>query len=108
MLLAVKNEIAKPLSMLMLFNRSIQEMVFPDQWKIAHVIALFKKGDKSLASNYRPVSLLSCVSKILEKIVYKQIYNHLHIKPEGLKSLYRSPGYKKNQLVLCKNYVLQW
>jgi hypothetical protein len=29
-------------------------------------------------------------------------------KPEALKSLYRSPGYKKNQLVLCKNYVLQW
>jgi hypothetical protein len=52
MLLAVKNEIAKPLSLL--FNRSIQEMVFPDQWKIAHVIALFKKGDKSLPSNYRP------------------------------------------------------
>jgi hypothetical protein len=51
--------IAKPLSLL--FNRSIQEMVFPDQWKIAHVIALFKKGDKSLPSNYRPVSLLSCV-----------------------------------------------
>ena len=67
MLLAVKNEIAKPLPLL--FNRSIQEMVFPDQWKIAHVIALFKKGDESLPSNYRPVSLLSCVSKILEKIV---------------------------------------
>jgi hypothetical protein len=45
MLLAVKNEIAKPLSLL--FNRLIQEMVFPDQWKIAHVIASFKKGDKS-------------------------------------------------------------
>ena len=29
-------------------------------------------------------------------------------KPEALKSLYRSPGYKKNQLVLCKNYVMQW
>ena len=29
-------------------------------------------------------------------------------KPEALKSLYCSPGYKKNQLVLCKNYVLQW
>jgi hypothetical protein len=38
MLLAVKNEIAKPLSML--FNRSIQEMVFPDQWKIAHKVQL--------------------------------------------------------------------
>ena len=31
-----------------------------------------------------------------------------HKQPEALKSLYRSPGYKKNQLVLCKNYVLQW
>jgi hypothetical protein len=30
------------------------------------------------------------------------------IKPEALKSLYRSPGNKKNRLVLCKNYVLQW
>jgi len=29
-------------------------------------------------------------------------------KPEALNSLYRSPGYKKNQLVLCKNYVLRW
>ena len=29
-------------------------------------------------------------------------------QPEALKSLYRSPGYKMNQLVLCKNYVLQW
>jgi hypothetical protein len=29
-------------------------------------------------------------------------------EPEALKSLYRSPGYQKNQLVLCKNYVLQW
>jgi hypothetical protein len=38
MLLAVRNEIVKPLSML--FNRSIQEMFFSDQWKIAHVIAL--------------------------------------------------------------------
>ena len=33
---------------------------------------------------------------------------HLFIKPEALNSLYRSSGYKKNQLVLCKNYVLQW
>ena len=33
---------------------------------------------------------------------------HKANKPEALKSLYRSPGYKKNQLALCKNYVLQW
>jgi len=94
MLLAVKNEITKPLSML--FNRSLQEMFFPDHWKVAHVIALFIKGDKSLPSNYRPVSLLSCVSKILEKIVYKHIYNHLHIK----KLVYKSSR------VFCQNIQL--
>ena len=38
-----------------------------------------------------------CMTKIYEKIT-----------PEALKSLYCSPGNKKNQLVLCKNYVLQW
>jgi hypothetical protein len=42
------------------------------------VIPLFKNGDKSLPSNYRPDSLLSCVSKIFEKIVFKNIFNHLH------------------------------
>jgi hypothetical protein len=42
------------------------------------VIPLFKIGDKSLPSNYRPVSLLSCVRKIFEKIVFKNIFNHLH------------------------------
>ena len=35
-------------------------------------------------------------------------YNNNISQPEALKSLYRSPGNKKNQLVLCKNYVLQW
>jgi hypothetical protein len=37
-----------------------------------------------------------------------QKFNNRGDKPEALKSLYRSPGYKKNQLALCKNYVLQW
>ena len=39
--------------------------------------AYFQKGESELAANYRPISLLSCVGKILERIVYKYIYNHL-------------------------------
>ena len=39
---------------------------------------------------------------------YEYTKNNANDKPEALKSLYRSPGYKKNQLVLCKFYVLQW
>ena len=75
MLIAVKNEVAKPLSLL--FNKSFQCKIFPNNWKIAFIIPLFKRGDKSLPSNYRPVSLLSCVSKCIEKIAFKYIFNHL-------------------------------
>ena len=53
MLIAVKNEVAKPLSLL--FNKSFQCKIFPNNWKIAFIIPLFKRGDKSLPSNYRPV-----------------------------------------------------
>ena len=53
-----------------LFNRSLKESLFPTQSKIANVLPLFKKGDQSKLSNYRPVSLLSCVGKIMERVVF--------------------------------------
>lgn len=59
MLKATLFTVTKPLTML--FNRSNADKFFPCFWKIAHVIPLFKKDDPSLVSNYRPVSLLSCV-----------------------------------------------
>ena len=65
MLIAVKNEVAKPLCLL--FNKSFQCKIFPNNWKTAFVIPLFKNGNTSLPSNYRPVSLLSCMSKCIEK-----------------------------------------
>ena len=40
-----------------------------------NVIPIFKIGDKSLPSNYRPVALLSCLGKLQEKIVFKNLYN---------------------------------
>ena len=66
MLVSVKEKISK-----------IREKVFPSDWKIAHVIPLFKNGAKSLTSNYRPISLLSCVNKVLEKIIFKHVFNPL-------------------------------
>ena len=70
MLIAVKVQISKPLWML--FHKYLHQNIFPTDWKLAHVIPLFKAGDKSFPSNNRPVSLLSCVSKLLEKIGFRR------------------------------------
>ena len=45
--------------------------VFPKLWKSANIVPLHKKGDKNCKSNYRPIALLSNVSKVLERLVYK-------------------------------------
>ena len=66
--------ISKPLSNL--FNLFLQHGIFPDTWKQANVIPIFKKGDKSSPNNYRPVSLLSSVGKVMEKCIFKQMYNY--------------------------------
>ena len=66
-----KEEIAYPLTIII--NKSISTGQFPKDWKIAKVIPILKKGDKSLLKNYRPVALLCVAAMILEKIVADQI-----------------------------------
>ena len=58
-------------------NRYFHEGIFPDIWKLANVIPIFKKEDKSQPSNYRPVALLSCIGKLQEWIIFKNMYKFL-------------------------------
>ena len=51
---------------------------FPDDWKYSNVVPLQKKGDANLPTNYRSISLLSCIGKIMERVVFKHVYNFLH------------------------------
>lgn len=60
-----------------IYNLSLTTGVVPNSLKIAKVVPLFKKGDASAMSNYRPISLLSIFNKILEKIVYSRVHNFL-------------------------------
>ena len=60
-----------------IFNQSLLSGVFPDIMKLAEVVPLFKNKDRMVTSNYRPISLLITLSKILEKIVYKRTYSFL-------------------------------
>ena len=76
----VLKELAKPLSFPLsdLFNFSLTSGKVPLIWKVANVTPMFKKDDPSVASNYRPISLLSTVGKVLEKIVHKHLFNFIH------------------------------
>lgn len=56
-----------------IYNKCIEYAKFPSPLKLAKVIALYKKKSHSLPSNYRPISLLNCFSKIFEKLIYKQM-----------------------------------
>ena len=58
-------------------NMSISQGQFPGELKLARVTPLFKKGNKLDPSNYRPVSILCAISKIMEKIIYEQIYSYV-------------------------------
>ena len=60
-----------------LFSMSLQYAYIPSSWKIHKIVPIFKAGDKTSVKNYRPISLLSSTSKVLERLVYNKIVNHL-------------------------------
>ena len=60
-----------------LFNKSLMSGIFPDDWKCARVIPLFKQDKSFDLNNYRPISVISVVAKVFERIVYDQLYNFL-------------------------------
>ena len=69
------HQIAPSLSLL--FNRSISEGSLPDEWKLANIVPVHKKGEKTDVVNYRPISLLCVVSKVLERCVLSTLKDHL-------------------------------
>lgn len=60
-----------------LFNLSLETGIFPSNWKIANVTPVFKKDSPSDYKNYRPISLISVLGKVMERCIYKHIHNYL-------------------------------
>jgi len=75
MLLELKDEISEMVAEL--FNKSLNSGEVPNEWKLANVTAVFKKGKKSSPSNYRPISLTVQLCKVFESIMRDQIIEHL-------------------------------
>ena len=74
----VQIEIREPI--MDIINTSLCTGKVPDSWKTAKIIPLHKSGDKQDTNNYRPISLLSALSKIMEKVVHKQTYQYVEQK----------------------------
>ena len=72
----IKKEISEPLSTLI--NLSFDTGDFPNCLKLAKVIPVYKKGDQQECNNYRPISLLSNISKLIEKLLYNRLYKFLN------------------------------
>ena len=93
-------------SLARLINLSLNQGHFPNCWKLANVLPLFKGGNQHEVDNYRPVSLLSCLSKVMERAIFKYVFNFFR---ENLQiSIHQSgfiPGDSTiNQLVYLYHY----
>ena len=66
-------------SLTKLFNKSLRSGKFPSDWKVARVVPIPKGGDPESPANYRPISILSILSKLLEKHLHDLLTHHLNI-----------------------------
>lgn len=72
----IKFEIYKPLTIII--NQILYTGIFPSKLKIAKIIPIFKTGDNYVFNNYRPISLLPSLSKIVERIMHNQLFKHFN------------------------------
>ena len=94
----LKFPLLKPLNII--FNKSISSGIFPEKMKLADVFPLHKGKEKFLPTNYRPISLLLTISKVLEKLIYIRTYSFLNKNNQLYVSQY---GFRNNHS--CENAI---
>jgi hypothetical protein len=82
----IKLSVCVPLTAII--NKSLETGEVPSSLKLAKVVPIYKAKNKEEFNNYRPVSLLPCISKILEKVIHKRLYNFLLLNDVLYKSQY--------------------
>ena len=85
-----------------IFNQSIYHGVFPDKMKLAEIVPLYKGKEHDLVVNYRPISLLMTISKILEKVIYHRLCTFLELNGTLFDSQY---GFRSRRS--CEHAILE-
>jgi hypothetical protein len=98
----IKEIVSKPLSLL--FNKSLEVNKIPDAWKKANITPIFKKGSRSSAVNYRPVSLTVFFCKVMEKILKQNIDRYLDYKGVEMSTQH---GFRKGRSCLTNLLISQ-
>ena len=95
----LSDELASPFTTI--FQHSLQQGVVPEDWRRANVAPVFKKGQKYLSSNYRPISLTCIISKLMEHIINSSIIAHArsHNIPYPLQHGFRAQRSCETQLL---------
>ncbi len=88
-----------------LFQLSVNQHRIPAEWKLHAITPIHKSGDKSLVSNYRPISLLSSTSKVLEKLIYARLLLQLKDKLSSVQFGFRRDHSTVQQLLLFYNRI---
>ena len=101
------NELASALQII--FQKSLDTSKLPFYWSQANIAPIFRKGDRSLASNYRPISLTSICCKILEHIIFTNIMNHFdcHSVLTDRQHGFRSTQSIESQLIITSQDLSQ-
>ena len=105
MLILADASVVLPLKII--FSNILESSIYPDQWKLANVTPIHKKGSKQLVSNYRPISLLPICGKIFEKLIFDSLYTYLthHQLITKNQSGFRSGDSTTNQLLFLVNEI---
>ena len=105
MLLLCDQSVVLPLEII--FGNILKTSIYPDVWGLANVTPIFKKEDKQLVKNYRPISLLPICGKILGRLIFNSLY--LYLSSNGLitanQSGFRPGDSCQNQLLFLVNEV---
>ena len=87
-----------------LITLSLMQCKFPTSWRYSKLVPLHKKGSKLDMRNYRPVALLSPISKVLERLVFEQMYRHFHGNKIFHTNLHGYRKYRSTQTALITIY----